>query len=43
MIAKWHRIKEVISLSGEKEENYESDTRDKTDADQANDKYLLQL
>ena len=33
-----------MSLSSKEEENYESDTRDETDLDQAgNDKNLLQL
>ena len=41
MAAKRRRARGEISLSGEKKD--ESDTRDDTDPDQANDKYLLQL
>lgn len=37
------RARRGISLSSIKEENYESDTKDNIDPDQANDKYLLQL
>ena len=38
------RTKKRISMSNEEEENYESDTGDKTDLDQAgNSKNLLQL
>ena len=35
------RNKGVISLSSEEKENYESDTEDNTDPDQADNKYLL--
>ena len=42
--ARRQRTRRRISLSSEKEENYESDIRDKTDPDQAgNDKNPLQL
>ena len=41
MAAKRRRTRGGISLSSEKEDG--SDSRDNTDADQANDKYLLQL
>ncbi len=41
---KRQRVKGGIRLSNKEEENYESDTRDKTDPDQANDdKNPLQL
>ena len=44
MAARCQRARREISLSREKEENYESDTGDETDPDQAgNDKNLLQL
>ena len=44
MAARHQRAKEKISLSSEKKENYESDTKDETDLDQAdNNKNLLQL
>ena len=42
MTAKHCRDRGGISLSIEEEGNYESDTRDDTDSDQANDKYPLQ-
>ena len=42
--ARCQRAKRRINLSNEKEENYESDTRDETDLDQAgDDKNSLQL
>ena len=42
--ARRQRAKGGISLSNKKEENYESDTRDETDLDQAgDDKNPLQL
>ena len=44
MAAKCRRVRGEISSSSEEEENYESNTRDKTDPDQVgNDKYPLQL
>ena len=43
MTAKRQRIRGEISFFSEQKEDYESDTRDKIDPDQANDKYLLQL
>ena len=44
MAIKHQRVREGISLFSKKKENYESDTRNKTDLDQAsNDKNLLQL
>lgn len=39
MAAKCQRAKKGVSLSNEEEGNYESDTRDETDPDQANNKY----
>ena len=42
MVAKCCGNRGRISLSSKKEENYESNIRDDTDPDQANDKYLLQ-
>ena len=42
MATKRCKDREGISLSSEKEGNYESNTRDDTDLDQANNKYLLQ-
>lgn len=41
--AKRWRARRGVSLFNKEERNYESDTRDKTDLDQVNDKYLLQL
>lgn len=41
MATKQHRVRGEISLSSEKED--ESDIRDDTNLDQANDKYSLQL
>ncbi len=42
--AKCQRVRGEISLSSEEEENYESDTGDETDPDQAdNNKNLLQF
>ncbi len=44
MAVKRRRARGGISSSSEEEENYESDTRDETDPDQANvDKNPLQL
>lgn len=43
MAAKRQRARGGISLSSEEGGNYESDTGDETDPDQANDEYLLQL
>ena len=44
MVVRRQRVRGGISLSSEKKENYESDTRQKTDPDQAgNNKNLLQL
>ena len=44
MAARRQKAKRGISLSNEEEENYENDTGDETDPDQANnDKNLLQL
>ena len=44
MATRRQKARKGISLSSEKEENYESDTRDKTDPDQAgNDKNPLQF
>lgn len=43
MAAKHRSARERISLSSEEEENYESNTRDETDLDQAINKYPLQL
>ncbi len=44
MAAKRRRARGGISSSNEEEKNYESDTRDETDSDQANDdKNPLQL
>lgn len=41
-IAGKHQIaREEIGLSTKEEENYESNTRDETNLDQANDEYLL--
>lgn len=40
---KQYRAKREISLFSEKEKNYESDIRDKTNPDQVDSKYLLQL
>lgn len=42
-MAKCLKARRKISSSSEKKKNYKSDTKDKTDLDQANDKYLLQL
>lgn len=41
MAAKRYRNKRGINLSSRNHENYKSDTRDDTDLDQANNKYLL--
>lgn len=41
MIAKRQRVRRRICLSNEKEEDYESDIKDKTDLDKADYKYLL--
>ena len=44
MAARRQKAKEGIRLSSEEKENYKSNTRDKTDPDQAgNDKNPLQL
>lgn len=43
MATKHWRTRREISLSNEEKEIYESDTRDKMDPNQANNKYLLQL
>ena len=44
MAARCPKARRRISLSSEKEENYESNTKDKMDLDQAgNDKNLLQF
>lgn len=43
MAAKRQRAKKRISLSNKKKRNYESDTGDKTDLDQANNEYLLPI
>lgn len=39
--AKYQRVRGVISLSGEEEENYESETENERDPNEANDEYLL--
>lgn len=41
IVAKRQRIRKEISLSNEEEKNYESDIRDKTNPDQADDEYSL--
>lgn len=43
MAAKYWRAGEEISLSSKEKKNDENDTRDETNPDQANNKYLLQL
>lgn len=43
MTSKQFRAKREISLFSKKNENYESDIGDKTNLDQANDEYSLQL
>ena len=43
MAAKRQRARGGIHLSSEEKEDYESNTRDEIDSDQADDKYLLQL
>lgn len=43
MATKWKRARGGISLSNEEEGNYKSDTKDETNPDQVNNKYLLQL
>lgn len=43
MTTKWQKDKGRISLSSEEERNYESNTRNDLDPDQANDKYPLQV
>ena len=43
MAAKRQRARRGIDLSSEKKEDYESDTEDEMDLDQANDEYPLQL
>lgn len=40
---KQKRAKEGINLFSEKKESYKSNTKDKIDLNQANDKYLLQF
>lgn len=41
IIVKLQRAKRGIGLSNEEKKNYESDSKDKTDPDQTDDKYLL--
>lgn len=43
IVTKHQRVKRRISLFSEEKENYESDTRNETILDQANEKYLLEL
>ena len=43
MVTKHCKDRRAISLSSKKEKNYECDTGDDIDADQTNDKCLLQL
>ena len=43
MATKRQRARRGIDLSNEEKDIYESNTRDKIDPDQANDKYPLQL
>lgn len=43
LVAKCCRTRKGINWSNTKKENYESDTKDDMDIDQANDKYSLQL
>lgn len=42
MTTKYPKARERISLYSEEEKNYENNTENKTNLDQANDKYLLQ-
>lgn len=42
MAVKHYRYKGGISLFSEEKANYESDTKDNTDSDQVNNKYLSQ-
>lgn len=43
MAAKYQRTRKRICLSSKEEENYESNTTDEMDPNQANNKYLLQF
>lgn len=43
MAAKLQRAREGVSLSSKEKKNYESDTKDEIDLNQANNKYPLQL
>ena len=43
IVTKCYKDRKRISLSSRDERNYKSNTRDNTNPDQANGKYLLQL